>query len=92
MAEANYFKKRSPRISRSRLSYSSASEDDGKGPIAVPEGLRAILNEIAREVRLILLIGITYKKIAKLEFSTKIAKICPSYCSKITKNLGIDIF
>ena len=51
MAEANYFKKRSPRISRSRLSYSSASEDDGKGPIAVPEGLRAILNEIAREVR-----------------------------------------
>ena len=51
MAEANYFKKRSPRISRSRLSYSSASEDDGKGPIAVPEGLRTILNEIAREVR-----------------------------------------
>ena len=84
MAEANYFKKRSPRISRSRLSYSSASEDDGKGPIAVPEGLRAILNEIAREVRLILLIGITYKKIAKLEFSTKIAKNCPLYCLKIT--------
>ena len=85
MAEANYFKKRSPRISRSRLSYSSASEDDGKGPIAVPEGLRAILNEIAREVRLILLIGITYKKnFAKLEFSTKIAEICPSYCLEIT--------
>ena len=52
MAEANYFKKRSPR-SRSRLSYSSASEDDGAGgkaPIAVPEGLRGLLNDISREV------------------------------------------
>ena len=87
MAEANYFKKRSPRISRSRLSYSSASEDDGKGPIAVPEGLRAILNEIAREVRLILLIGITYKKIAKLEFSTKITRKLSFILLKITQNV-----
>ena len=73
MAEANYFKKRSPRISRSRLSYSSASEDDGKGPIAVPEGLRAILNEIAREVRLILQIGF-FTKIANWNFLQKLQK------------------
>ena len=52
MAEANYFKKRSPRPrTRSRLSYSSASEDDGgKTPIAVPEGLKGLLNDISREV------------------------------------------
>ena len=88
MAEANYFKKRSPRISRSRLSYSSASEDDGKGPIAVPEGLRAILNEIAREVRLILLIGITYKKLQNWNFLQKLQKNCPLYCLKITQNVA----
>ena len=57
----------------------------------MPEGLRAILNEIAREVRLILLIRITYKN-CKIGIFYKIAKICPSYRSKITKNLGIDIF
>ena len=85
MAEANYFKKRSPRISRSRLSYSSASEDDGKGPIAVPEGLRAILNEIAREVRLILLIGITNKRNCKLEFSTKLQKFVRHIVQKLLK-------
>ena len=54
MAEAttaSYFKKRSPRT-RSRLSYSSASEDDGGGktPLAVPEGLRGLLNDVSREV------------------------------------------
>ena len=85
MAEANYFKKRSPRISRSRLSYSSASEDDGKGPIAVPEGLRAILNEIAREVRLILLIGIFFYKNCKLEFSTKLQKFVRHIVQKLLK-------
>ena len=40
----------------------------------MPEGLRAILNEIAREVRLILLIGITYKKNCKIGIFYKIAK------------------
>ena len=54
----------------------------------MPEGLRAILNEIAREVRLILLIGITYKKIAKLEFSTKIAKKLSFILLKITQNVA----
>ena len=54
MAEAttaSFFKKRSPRT-RSRLSYSSASEDDGGGktPLAVPEGLRGLLNDVSREV------------------------------------------
>ena len=57
MAEAttaSFFKKRSPRT-RSRLSYSSASEDDGGGktPLAVPEGLRGLLNDVSREVGLI---------------------------------------
>ena len=84
MAEANYFKKRSPRISRSRLSYSSASEDDGKGPIAVPEGLRAILNEIAREVRLILLIGI-FTKIANWNFLQKLQKFVRHIVQKLLK-------
>ena len=56
MAEAttaSFFKKRSPRT-RSRLSYSSASEDDGGGktPLAVPEGLRGLLNDVSREVGL----------------------------------------
>ena len=91
MAEANYFKKRSPRISRSRLSYSSASEDDGKGPIAVPEGLRAILNEIAREVRLILLIGIFLQKL-QIGIFYKNCKNLSVILFKITINLGIDIF
>ena len=49
MAQANYFKKRSAR-SLSRLSYSSASEDDGSKAIAVPDGLRSLLNDISREV------------------------------------------
>ena len=50
-SSASYFKKRSPR-SRSRLCYSSASEDDGGGktPLAVPEGLRGLLNDVSREV------------------------------------------
>ena len=69
------------------MSYSSASEDDGGRAIAVPEGLRSLLNDISREVRTHLI----YRKVASSSTPWLVA-LLGYYHPQMVKSLNSSTF